>query len=328
MIHVKNGLNSRLILKSLTLKSKTMHKVKLFTGILAIGLILMAGCKKDEEPPVSLVTTPISDTTSISASSGGTITADAGVIVTARGVCWAITAAPTIASNKTIDGDGTGTFESTLTGLISNTLYHVRAYATAASVTYYGDELTFTTTAATELIENGDFSLPNDATDHNPISLIPGWLIDDNSPDNSGRSFDGTDGIAWHWDGTSGIYQLIGTVPSTATKYSVAFEVACDYSYWSDPTFNIDVYAIFSAYSGTDPTTRVPIDSITFVSATSPYDTWVHKAGDYTLPAGNSHAGEHLVFEIEIFNSRDWGYDESWTYLLYDDVSVKQASGK
>jgi len=55
---------------------------------------------------------------------------------------------------------------------------------------------------------------------------------------------------------------------------------------------------------------------------------WKHKTGTYTLPAGSTHAFKNLVFELEIFNSRDWGYDESWTYLLYDDVSVKQASGK
>ena len=104
--------------------------------------------------------------------------------------------------------------------------------------------------------------------------------------------------------------------------------MACSYSYFARPTFNIDVYAIFSAFTGTNPTTRVPIDSLTFTSATDPYMTWVTKTGEGVLPAGSTHAGKNLVVELEIFNSVEWGYDESWTYLDYDNVSVMQSSGK
>jgi len=40
------------------------------------------------------------------------------------------------------------------------------------------------------------------------------------------------------------------------------------------------------------------------------------------LEAGNEHAGENLVIEIDIYDSRLFGYDESWSYLYYDNVSV------
>jgi uncharacterized protein (TIGR02145 family) len=80
-----------------------------------------------------------------SAQSGGTVTDDGGDSITARGVCWDTTASPTIAANHTTDGTGSGTFTSAITGLSPATLYHVRAYATNARGTAYGNDVSFTT---------------------------------------------------------------------------------------------------------------------------------------------------------------------------------------
>jgi uncharacterized protein (TIGR02145 family) len=55
---------------------------------------------------------------------------------------------PTTANNTTSNGTGTGTFTSTLTGLTASTLYYVRAYATNSVGTAYGNEVSFTTSAA------------------------------------------------------------------------------------------------------------------------------------------------------------------------------------
>jgi uncharacterized protein (TIGR02145 family) len=82
-----------------------------------------------------------------SAVSGGNISSDGGSAVTARGVCWAIAANPTIIDSKTSDGTGTGSFASDLTGLQPGTTYHVRAYATNSIGTAYGNDVTFTTLA-------------------------------------------------------------------------------------------------------------------------------------------------------------------------------------
>lgn len=94
-------------------------------------------------PTVS--TTAVSAITYNSATSGGNVTATGGQTVTARGVCWSTSANPTIADAHTTDGSGLGTFTSALTALNYNTLYHVRAYATSANGTGYGNEVTFTT---------------------------------------------------------------------------------------------------------------------------------------------------------------------------------------
>lgn len=76
---------------------------------------------------------------------GGNVTADGGAPVTARGVCWSTSQSPTIANNKTVDGTGTGSFESQLTGLSGSTNYYVRAYATNSAGTNYGYQVQFTT---------------------------------------------------------------------------------------------------------------------------------------------------------------------------------------
>lgn len=93
-----------------------------------------------------LTTLAISNITDNSASSGGNITSDGGGSITARGVVWSTTQNPTIAlTTKTTDGSGSGNFTSNITGLIANTQYYVRAYATNSAGTIYGNEVTLTT---------------------------------------------------------------------------------------------------------------------------------------------------------------------------------------
>jgi hypothetical protein len=97
-----------------------------------------------------LTTTAISNITFSNASSGGNITSDGGGTITARGVVWSTTQNPTIALNtKTIDGSGSGIFNSSITSLASNTQYYVRAYATNSSGTAYGNQNNFTSPTAT-----------------------------------------------------------------------------------------------------------------------------------------------------------------------------------
>jgi uncharacterized protein (TIGR02145 family) len=97
----------------------------------------------------TVTTTAISGSLNTTATSGGNITSDGGATITARGICWSTTANPTIAlSTKTNNGTGTGVFTSNITGLIENTLYYVRAYATNSAGTAYGTQVSFTTSSA------------------------------------------------------------------------------------------------------------------------------------------------------------------------------------
>ncbi len=98
-------------------------------------------------PTVS--TDTVSSIAATSAACGGDVTANGGADVTDRGVCWNTTGSPTISDSHTTDGTGTGSFTSNLTGLLPNTTYYVRAYATHSADTGYGDERTFTTSQVT-----------------------------------------------------------------------------------------------------------------------------------------------------------------------------------
>ncbi len=96
----------------------------------------------------TITTIEVTAITENSARSGGEVTDDGGATVTARGVCWATTANPTISGTKTTDGTGTGSFTSNITGLAPSTTYYVRAYATNSSGTSYGNEVSFATSTS------------------------------------------------------------------------------------------------------------------------------------------------------------------------------------
>ncbi len=95
-----------------------------------------------------LATSSVSNISTTFAFSGGNISSDGGGIVTVRGICWDTVSTPTIEKNKSIDGNGSGSFLSVAQNLIPAKTYYVRAYATNSAGTAYGNELSFTTLAA------------------------------------------------------------------------------------------------------------------------------------------------------------------------------------
>lgn len=94
-------------------------------------------------PTVTTATT--TNITQTTATSGGNVTNDGGSTITARGVCWSVNTNPTLNDNYTTDVPGTGSFTSSLTGLIQGNTYYVRAYATNSLGTSYGSEESFNT---------------------------------------------------------------------------------------------------------------------------------------------------------------------------------------
>ncbi|OUJ72679.1 cellulose binding domain-containing protein [Hymenobacter crusticola] len=95
--------------------------------------------------PATVSTTTLTNVTPTAATTGGTVESDGGSPVTARGVVWAKTPNPVLGTLKTANGAEAGTFSSAITGLVPNTTYYVRAYATNAAGTAYGEEFSFTT---------------------------------------------------------------------------------------------------------------------------------------------------------------------------------------
>jgi len=129
--------------------------MKTLSLILVLSLAFF-GCQKEvsyENGPTNLLptitTSVVTSITNTTAISGGNISSDGGTAITDRGVCWSTSANPVITDNHTTEGTGTGTFASNITGLSASTLYYVRAYATNANGTAYGNEISFTTSATT-----------------------------------------------------------------------------------------------------------------------------------------------------------------------------------
>jgi len=167
---------------------------------ISLSALIFLSCSDDEcdnsTAPV-LTTTNASNITSNSISTGGVITSDGGANITAKGVVWSTTQNPTITLNtKTIDGTGMGTFVSLISGLLPNTTYYVRAYATNSVSTSYGNEITFTTTPdiTTGLIAYYPFNgNANDESGNGNNGTVNGATLtsDRNGSLNSAYSFSG-----------------------------------------------------------------------------------------------------------------------------------------
>ncbi len=121
---------------------------------IAVVMIAFTGCSKKSSGPTiaTLTATTISGITRATATGGGNISSDGGATVTTRGLCWSTSSNPTVAlTTKTTDGTGTGSYTSSITGLLPSTTYYVRSYATNSVGTAYTAELTFITLANTSL---------------------------------------------------------------------------------------------------------------------------------------------------------------------------------
>ncbi len=129
------------------------------------------------QPTAPTVTTQaVTNITQTTATGNGTLT-DLGVPnPTQYGVVWDTAANPTVALvTKTAQGvpAGTGAFTSSITGLTPGTLYHVRAYATSANSTSYGEDVTFTTATNTAF-----YSANATIASNGVASPNNGWISD------------------------------------------------------------------------------------------------------------------------------------------------------
>jgi len=158
----------------------------------------------------SVVTDAVKSYSSTTAVCAGNIILDGGSEILSRGVCWSKTANPTISDSHTADGVGIGIFYSEITGLNSNTVYHVRAYATSAVGLSYGNDVVFTTlpSCGTFTINHlaGSVSPVNKTVSYNTVRGLPGgatkcWITSNLGSDHQAVSVnDATEASAgWYW---------------------------------------------------------------------------------------------------------------------------------
>jgi len=115
-------------------------------------VLIISACSPNDNnntPNVLTVTTNTpSNITDTMATLGGNVTKDGGKTVTSKGICIGIDTNPTIddANDIAVEmGTGIGSFSDDFYPFEPNTTYHVRAYATNADGTVYGEDKSFTT---------------------------------------------------------------------------------------------------------------------------------------------------------------------------------------
>lgn len=165
--------------------------------------------------PPTVDTTGISAITETTATGAGELLDVGSSLPTAVGVCWSdFTNSPVITGSHTAtagvfnNGD---TWADGMTGLTDNTKYYVRAYATSADGTGYGDTLIFYTSPA---YSNYLLSFTFDA-DH--ISGTPSYTIQDQSANNH----DGTYALAPNPSGLSGSIGTLEVASETDASFLV-----------------------------------------------------------------------------------------------------------
>ena len=119
-------------------------------GLLALLLATaFTGCKDPKDNPVEITVTTYAPTeiTATTAQCGGHVTASQQAKMAEFGVCWGTEKDP-LATGNHLSTTATGEpFSCTLTELLPETQYHVRAYALYESEYHYGEDKTFTTLA-------------------------------------------------------------------------------------------------------------------------------------------------------------------------------------
>ena len=164
-------------------------------------------------PAMPAVTTDpaVTNITFNTATGSGNVTNSGGSTITARGLCWSLSANPLITGQHTTEPGTVGPFSSNMTGLLANSTYHMRAYATNTTGTGYGADITFSTLC--EVIA----PLPDFAA--SKVNLQIGETI---------NFFDSTKFCpdAWNWS-------FVGGIPSTSTAKNptgITYNFAGDYN--------------------------------------------------------------------------------------------------
>jgi uncharacterized protein (TIGR02145 family) len=226
----------------------------------------------------SVTTADVSSITTNSAICGGNVTSEGSSAVTARGVCWNTTGAPTIFNDITSDGSGTGSYTSNITGLTASTAYFVRAYATNDNGTGYGDQESFTTSAGSGLPTVTTASVSSITTNS---AICGGNVTSDGGSAVTGR------GVCWNTSGSPEISDNLttdgsGTGPFTSNITDLA----------ESTTYYVRAYATNSngtSYGNEEDFTTTDVAELPTVETTSIAELFVDGAtitGNVTSDGG------------------------------------------
>lgn len=148
-----------------------------------------------------------------------------------RGFCVSDSGEPTLDNTRfTVSGSGVGSFSSTMSGLIKEKTYRVRAYIIQSGRTFYGTTVSFSTaTTPTSVATTGASSVTHNS------AILNGTILKDGNPKYTERGF---------------CYSTSNKTPTiTDSKVSVSSSSSADFSYHMsglehNKTFWFRAYAI------------------------------------------------------------------------------------
>ena len=189
-------------------------------------------------------------------------------------MCWSTSPNPTVASSHTTNGSGTGSFSSSITGLNISTTYYVRAYATTAVGTAYGDEKTFTTRDGIPSVTTAD------VTAIMAESAVCGGTVNDNC----GLTVI-TRGVCWSTSPTPTFDDSHTTNGSGNGSFSSSLTGLS-----LNTTYYVRAYATTVAGTGYGEqktfTTRNGIPAVTTTEVTNSGTAWAYSGGNITDDGG------------------------------------------
>lgn len=269
-------------------------------------------------------TIQVTEVTSSSAKSGGRITYDGGASVTARGVCWSISPNPLISNNKTTDGQGVGEFVSTITNLQPNTKYYLRAYATNAAGTQYGEELIFQTISNTvptltttnyKTISSTSARLGGQISNNTNETIIEKgvYIGTQSKPETTGKK------VAFNNSQDSFMEDVSGLSPSTTyfvkayAKNNVGIGLGQELTFTTEAKDYVEVGSVkWSMYNVNSPRT--------FTSSQYDYGMYYQ----WSRAVGWSYEGNGQYFDMgPAYSSpsgKSWKYDYDYTITEWEEI--------
>ncbi|PWT96570.1 MAG: hypothetical protein C5B52_15435 [Bacteroidetes bacterium] len=247
------------------------------------GVLLFSNCQKDCPQPAATLpevsTITISDIKDTSCTAYGALLKIGTTNISDYGFCWSVNENPTISNFKNSNGSVSEvkSYSNTITGLIPDQNYFVRAYATNSVGIAYGDQLTFKTSK-------------NKYTS----GLIAYYPFNNNINDESGNNNNGTAyggtftsdrkgnaNSAYHFSGSN--YILINNSFSLSS-ISDSFSVSA----WIYNEGQGVSLICKSPYNGTSMQFRVYVDSKIFFAN-------YHKSADFDFTLNPTSEWKHIV---------------------------------
>jgi len=137
----------------------------------------LVGVKNDPVSLPKVSTWLVSNITSGSVTTGGSVSDDGGSAIAERGVCWGESPNPTLSNSKQTAINGARIFFNTPSGMKPGTLYYLRAYAMNSDGVSYGEEQVFRTLESS--IETGTVT-DRDGKTYITVKIGSQWWMAEN----------------------------------------------------------------------------------------------------------------------------------------------------